>query len=527
MAKRVMHQLDLKRIAAVDRPCQEGAVASIMKRAMTGAYLAKAKDETALPDAVEAYLKRDFSGDKRKELASTGAALPDGSFPIQTRADVKNAVQAFGRAKDKAKAKAHITTRARALDATSLLPDDWKVSKMELLVNVTNDEAMEGFGDPVEIFLGEMGSVDFDSVQAEHEAREYANALLCEVDEACCSLRTVFMEIGEDDAIADKQKALQESLDQFKAHIQGIIPEGVENAMVAVALTEAGFEITDGGAVTKQENEMAFSIELKKSLGLPVTANDADVTKALEAQALAAKRLDIVLKMSGKHSAFMANDKAKMPAGGKDAFMDMSADERDKHMDKNPIAKAAEDGDDVDGKKAKAESDSKKAADLAKGADESLTIDGTVIVKSVVGADQFAIYKSLNAKLEKAADESAVAVIAKRAAIDMPKISKSADDLGTMLHGIAKFSPALATEVETILKAASAQIAKGGLFTEVGKSSNGSTGDAITQIETLAQAGMSNGTYKNIFKARDGVRKANPDLAKQEEAERKDGRKAA
>lgn len=69
--------------------------------------------------------ERDFSDDDRKRLAKAGDALPDGSFPIETKADLENAVSAYGRAKDKAAAKAHITKRAKALGATATLPADW------------------------------------------------------------------------------------------------------------------------------------------------------------------------------------------------------------------------------------------------------------------------------------------------------------------------------------------------------------------------------------------------------------------
>ena len=53
-------------------------------------------------------------------------AMDDGSFPIKTKKDLENAVQSYGRAKDKDKAKAHIIARAKALDAEDMLPDDWK-----------------------------------------------------------------------------------------------------------------------------------------------------------------------------------------------------------------------------------------------------------------------------------------------------------------------------------------------------------------------------------------------------------------
>lgn len=70
--------------------------------------------------------KRDRSMETRERMAEAGTAMPDGSFPIANRADLQNAIQAVGRAKDYDKAKAHIISRARALNAMDMLPDDWK-----------------------------------------------------------------------------------------------------------------------------------------------------------------------------------------------------------------------------------------------------------------------------------------------------------------------------------------------------------------------------------------------------------------
>lgn len=69
---------------------------------------------------------RAFSDEKRKTFAKQGIAMPDGSFPIQTKGDLKNAVQSFGRSPDRA-TKAHIIRRAKALGATHMLPDKWAV----------------------------------------------------------------------------------------------------------------------------------------------------------------------------------------------------------------------------------------------------------------------------------------------------------------------------------------------------------------------------------------------------------------
>lgn len=73
----------------------------------------------------EMELKRAFSPEKRRDLAKQGMALPDGSFPIVTSTDLKNAIMAYGRAKNKTAAKRHIIKRARALKQVDLIPETW------------------------------------------------------------------------------------------------------------------------------------------------------------------------------------------------------------------------------------------------------------------------------------------------------------------------------------------------------------------------------------------------------------------
>lgn len=92
----------------------------------------------------EAYLNsidlKDFTMDKRKKLAEKGHALPDGSFPIENEQDLRNAIQAIGRAKNYAQAKSHIIKRAKALGKVNLLPKDWKV-------NLSDESAERGASD--------------------------------------------------------------------------------------------------------------------------------------------------------------------------------------------------------------------------------------------------------------------------------------------------------------------------------------------------------------------------------------------
>lgn len=70
--------------------------------------------------------RKDYSDAEREKMAKAGTALPDGSYPIANVADLKNAIQAIGRASDSGTAKAHIKKRAAALGATDLLPEDWR-----------------------------------------------------------------------------------------------------------------------------------------------------------------------------------------------------------------------------------------------------------------------------------------------------------------------------------------------------------------------------------------------------------------
>lgn len=66
-----------------------------------------------------------FTMEQRVKLAEKKEAMPDGSFPIRNASDLKNAIQAFGRAKDKEATKAWIIKRAKELELSDLLPESW------------------------------------------------------------------------------------------------------------------------------------------------------------------------------------------------------------------------------------------------------------------------------------------------------------------------------------------------------------------------------------------------------------------
>lgn len=76
-------------------------------------------------EAAEIALKRAYDEESRMNMAKRGMAMADGSYPIKDEADLRNAIQAYGRAKDKEATKKHIMKRAMDLGLEDLIPDNW------------------------------------------------------------------------------------------------------------------------------------------------------------------------------------------------------------------------------------------------------------------------------------------------------------------------------------------------------------------------------------------------------------------
>ena len=116
-----LKDLRVNEVSSVDRGAGEGVKMMLMKRA-----------------GAEPYWKRKFDAETRRQMASSGAAMSDGSFPIANKEDLENAIRDYGRAADPEKAKAHIINRARSIHALDTLPDTWEVSKGE--ASMTDEE---------------------------------------------------------------------------------------------------------------------------------------------------------------------------------------------------------------------------------------------------------------------------------------------------------------------------------------------------------------------------------------------------
>lgn len=84
------------------------------------AAVAKARAE------YEQIVKAKYSAEDRRKMGSSGAAMPDGSYPIADEADLKNAIHAVGRGSGSHNAiRKHIIKRAKSLGKSSLIPDNW------------------------------------------------------------------------------------------------------------------------------------------------------------------------------------------------------------------------------------------------------------------------------------------------------------------------------------------------------------------------------------------------------------------
>ena len=224
--------------------------------------------------------KREFTEAEREAASESGAAMPDGSFPIKTVKDLKNAIQAFGRAKDPAKAKAHIKARAKALGKENLIPDNWKGADADLV------KADDMEHDPAELIAVRAGLIALIKAELDEMLAGEENEI-CDVTELLCSL-SMFLDWWTGEASENETEApftgwdMDESGDDSMAYI-GL---GVSADLVkAVGASDATDEI-------KSE----FKTEVLKALGVndELTAIKAAHSEAIEQIQLLKAEMDIV-----------------------------------------------------------------------------------------------------------------------------------------------------------------------------------------------------------------------------------------
>lgn len=371
MAKRILRELKLDKIAAVDFPCQEGALMTIMKR--------------------------NFTADERQAMADKGEAMPDGSYPIANVADLENAIQSFGRAKNKGAVKAHIKRRAKALGATDKLPADWSseaVAKSIYGAISSNDKP-----------VGAQSFADLIAAQEEQQRQcEVSQELWPYFDALTNSLRSIVADTSLDEA--GKINAMRQSIDQFTEAVTAAVPDAeaeIEKLFTDPASSgvfHAGYFAGDRVSKEKSMTDNTQKVaDLEKSV--------ADLTKRAE-----------------KAEADLAKANTDLTAAN---------------------AKVA---------------DLTKAADIAKN-DEVLKVGETEVRKSAVGEASFAFMKAQQAEIAKARDEAEMERLTKRASDELGHLPGEAIAKAKVLKAIGGMGEEDRKALDTMLKAGEAAIAKG------------------------------------------------------------------
>ena len=68
-----------------------------------------------------------YDAARRREMAASGEAMPDGSYPVADAEDLHHAIRAVGRGRHDSHdaIRRHIIARAHALHMDEAIPDDW------------------------------------------------------------------------------------------------------------------------------------------------------------------------------------------------------------------------------------------------------------------------------------------------------------------------------------------------------------------------------------------------------------------
>ena len=223
--------------------------------------------------------KREFTEAEREAASESGAAMPDGSFPIKTVKDLKNAIQAFGRAKDPAKAKAHIKARAKALGKENLIPDNWKGADADLV------KADDMEHDPAELIAVRAGLIALIKAELDEMLAGEENEI-CDVTELLCSL-SMFLDWWTGEASENETEAPFTGWDMDES--------GDDMAYIGLGVS-ADLVKAVGASDATDEIKSEFKTEVLKALGVndELTAIKAAHSEAIEQIQLLKAEMDIV-----------------------------------------------------------------------------------------------------------------------------------------------------------------------------------------------------------------------------------------
>lgn len=226
---------------------------------------------------LEEMAKREFSQEARDKAADSGAALPDGSFPIKTKADLANAVKAYGRAKNKAAAKKHIIERAKSLGATDELPDDWKDSEKALALDEFADSALAKDMYTVSCLarlLDELRCIVASST-FEAAAEGDGSPVPARLKMACDELGMILCEMCDEETgeMADADKA---------ALADALQKAGARHSKADLDRLQAIHDHSVGMGAQCASEKLAPNDALAKRLNVPVDTLDAAIEKLLD-----------------------------------------------------------------------------------------------------------------------------------------------------------------------------------------------------------------------------------------------------
>ena len=322
-------------------------------------------------------------------------------------------------------------------------------------------------------------AVDFDTAQEVQESREAANGLMDELNEAICALSCAVNSIMCDEEVADKAEAVAESFDQFKTHLEGLAPEGMEKIMTPD--------------------------QIKKQIDDAIAA----VAKPLSDKIAKLEAENIVLKMTDEHADFHS----KLDGDEKKKFGAMGHDERDEYMDKHPIADAKGEGEGEQDEKDEGKPPKKQKE---KAVEKAIALPADV-VKRLAQAD------ANDKLLKQLVDKDEAATFSKRAVAIGLK-----EDQGELLRKAHKGDSEALKQVETLIqtmnKALNEARRAGNVFKEFGNSQGGSGATAMDQIKSKAEDLRKTDAGKDLTPEQAFSKvfqdPANRDLAAQEKKER-------
>lgn len=246
--KRIMRAFKMNEISAVDRPAQAHAKVVLMKR--------------------------DFSASERRSDAKSGAAMPDGSFPIENAEDLANARRLAGKAKDPAAARAHIARRAKALGLSKLETEmtDEEINKVvaEAVAEAKKEfDAVKKRADDAEAALAK-AKVDLIKANMTEAEREY-------YDKAADDEKDDFAGMSAE----DRKKKMKKSADDA-------IPEYVRKQLLEAE------EIKKDLAALKEDKAVASFA--KRAIELGLEGHGETLRKAYGGNAEAIVKLESILK---------------------------------------------------------------------------------------------------------------------------------------------------------------------------------------------------------------------------------------